>query len=108
MKDLGASPQGRDSIIAARLRMLRAERGYSQADVAKALGISQQTYSNYESKGTPPDSKALIFLCKLYGVSADYLLGLEDEKKQGGGVSKMAAEDVDSIVQQVLSKIKLD
>ena len=107
MKDLGASPQGRDSIVAARLRMLRAERGYSQADVAKALGISQQTYSNYESKGTPPDSKALIFLCKLYGVSADYLLGLDDGK-QGGGVSKMAAEDVDSIVQKVLSKIKLD
>lgn len=107
MKDIGASPQGRDSIIAARLRMLRAERGYSQADVAKSLGISQQTYSNYESKGTPPDSKALIFLCKLYGVSADYLLGLDDEK-QNGGVAKMAAADVDSIVQQVLSKIKRD
>ena len=47
-----------------------------QKDVAKILGITQQTYSQYESGIRKMPIEHLIKLCEFYGVSADYILGL--------------------------------
>ena len=66
---------------ATRLRMLRAEYKLTQAEVANKLGITQQTYSKYENQSINLDSEAIIKICSLYGVSSDYLLGIESSKK---------------------------
>lgn len=99
------------STMAQRLKTLRAEYDLTQAEVAKKLGISQQTYSKYENSSTLVDSDTLIALCKLYGVSADYLLGLNGKRENAAlpvatKCSFTANEDdIDFIVNRVLSKM---
>lgn len=73
--------------LAAKLRSLRAKYNYTQAQVAQSLGISQQTYSNYENKNAAVDSKTLKAICTLYGVSADYLLGISQSESGADDLS---------------------
>ena len=61
-----------------RIRDLREDRDLRQIDVANAVGIDQQTISNYETERTRPDSEALIRLADYFGVSIDYLVGRTD------------------------------
>ena len=53
----------------------------SQAQMAKLLNCSQQTYSRYESHTTEIPLESLIFLAEYYKTSVDYLLGVTNEKK---------------------------
>lgn len=56
------------------LRDIRKERGKTQKQIAKLLGISQQSYSAYENGVSQPPRDALIKLAEYYQVSTDYLL----------------------------------
>lgn len=62
-----------------RLRELRKDRGITQKDLAQALDFSATCYAGYEQGYREPDLKTLRKLCIYFDVSADYLLGLEDE-----------------------------
>lgn len=59
-----------------KLRELRTQYGFTQAQVATHLGISQQAYANYEIGKREPDKHALIKLSELFNVSIDYLFGV--------------------------------
>ena len=61
-----------------RIKELREDRDLRQSDVAKETGIDQRTLSNYETGKTNPDSFAIIRLSEFFGVSCDYLLGVND------------------------------
>ncbi len=61
-----------------RIRDLREDHDYSQAELAKILNVSQSTYSRYESGFLDIPSEILIALSRLYSVSVDYILGLQD------------------------------
>jgi len=63
-----------------RLRELREEKELSQTEMAKKLGVSQQTYSRYESHTTEIPLKLLIALAEFYDTSTDYLLGIKNVK----------------------------
>ncbi|SKC82863.1 helix-turn-helix domain-containing protein [Maledivibacter halophilus] len=63
------------------IRKLREDNDLTQVQVAKVLGTSQQIYSRYELGIRELPIKHLIKLCKYYGVSADYVLGLKDKKE---------------------------
>lgn len=63
-----------------RMRALREDNDLTQTDIAKMLGIAQTTYSQYELYKRPMPIEYLVALCKYYGVSADYMLGLTDKK----------------------------
>lgn len=58
------------------LRDLREDSDLSQWQVAQLLHITQQQYQLYESGKRELPLHHLITLCRHYGVSADYLLGL--------------------------------
>lgn len=62
------------SIIAERIRELREKKGLSQSEVAKLLGMNRTTYVHYETGYSKP-TKKLKDLCALFNVSADYILG---------------------------------
>ncbi len=54
--------------------------GMSQDDLATALGLkSRATIASYESGGDIPGSK-LVAMTKLFHCSADYLLGLTENR----------------------------
>lgn len=64
-----------------RLSELRKE---SQQKIADRFGITQRTYSNYESgKSQIPDDLKIRF-AEYFGVSVDYLLGREEKNSPAG------------------------
>ncbi|MDR0818470.1 MAG: helix-turn-helix domain-containing protein [Oscillospiraceae bacterium] len=65
--------------VANRLVLLRKQGGYSQEDLAEKLGVSRQAISKWERAESSPDTDNLIRLAKLYGVSLDNLLSMNDE-----------------------------
>ena len=64
-----------------RIRSLREDSDYTQDYVASCLGTSQTMYARYERGANELPIRHLVYLCKLYNVSADYILGLTPEKK---------------------------
>ena len=57
------------------LSLLRQEKGISQRQAAKALGISQALLSHYENGAREPGLVFVVKACDFYNVSADFLLG---------------------------------
>lgn len=68
-----------------RLKELRKKLNITQAELAKFLCISQNTYSYWETGKTKIDNNSIAKLADYFGVTADYLLGREvaaDIRKQ--------------------------
>lgn len=59
------------------LRELRENRNYRQEYIARYLGTTQQTYSNYELGLREIPVRHIVKLTRLYHVSADYLLRID-------------------------------
>lgn len=64
----------------ARLRRLRKNKGLTQAQIAKRLGMSQSTYSHVENAIKPLDCGRLEILAKILDVSSESLLRYSDER----------------------------
>ena len=67
-------------ILAERMKILRKEKGITQKEAVKALGISFSAYCRYEYGEREPMAPTIAAMARLFGVSADYLLGLKDER----------------------------
>lgn len=63
-----------------RLRELRKSKKMTQEQAAKRLNLSKTTISGYENNVKTPSLDVLTKLAVLYGVSADYILGLESRR----------------------------
>ena len=63
------------------IRNLRSDNVYTQKQIGDYLGISQNTYSQYEIGVLNYPIDVLIKLADLYGTSIDYLVGRTSEKK---------------------------
>ena len=63
------------------IRNLRIDGGYTQRQIAEYLGVSQNTYSQYEIGVLNYSVDVLMKLADFYGVSVDYLLNRTTEKK---------------------------
>lgn len=63
-------------MLGQRINELRTALRWSQVELAKRLGVAKQTVSNWENENIQPSIEMLIQLAKLFGVTTDYLLGL--------------------------------
>jgi len=70
--------------IANRLVNLRKNKNLSQEALAEELGISRQAVSKWERAESSPDTSNLIMLAKLYSVSLDELLDINQEQFESG------------------------
>lgn len=61
-----------------RIKELRTKKGLSQEQLAKILNIDRSTVNKYESGQSRP-IRYINKLADLFGVSADYILGLDDK-----------------------------
>ena len=75
-----------------KLYELRRAAGLSQEELAERLNVSRQAVSKWENGAAQPELSKLVELSRLYGVSVDELLSLEEAEK---GDAK-AASSVDS------------
>lgn len=62
------------------LKELRTEKGLTQTQIAKEIGVSQGTIYFWENSINEPTASYLVRLSKLFKVSVDYLLGVDDER----------------------------
>ena len=57
---------------------LRKRQYITQTELAARLGVARNTVSRWESGSTSPSPQMMVELVRFFGVSADYLLGLDD------------------------------
>ncbi len=65
--------------IGKKIKELRKEAGLTQKQLAKMLNKSETGFASWEQGLSEPSVNDLRLLCVILEVSADYLLGLEDE-----------------------------
>lgn len=58
----------------------RVRLGMTQQDLAKSIGVTTNTVSNWEIGRFEPTSSRLKQLSEVFGCSVDYLLGSSDER----------------------------
>lgn len=63
-------------MIGERLSEIRKDHGDTQASLAMRLGVSLPTVRAWEQEKSSPSHEMLVSICRLYHISADYLLGL--------------------------------
>lgn len=61
-----------------RLKYLRSKMGYTQADLAKKLSLTRASVNAWEMGLSAPSTPFLVELSRLFNVTTDYLLGLDD------------------------------
>ena len=66
-----------------RLKQAREEKGISQVEAARAIGVSQAAYCYYEQGLRDPSLENIKRLSRLYNVSLDWLVGTEEENAEG-------------------------
>ncbi len=61
-----------------RIKELRAEKGLTQAQLAKQIGVSQKAIDYWERNVNEPKASYIVMLCDYFRISADYLLERKD------------------------------
>ena len=64
-------------MLGQRIGELRTACGWSQVELAKRLRVAKQTVSNWENENIQPSIEMLVRLSHIFGVTTDYLLGLD-------------------------------
>ena len=87
-------------MIADKIKTLRESNGLTQADIAKKLGITRSSVNAWEMGISVPSTMYIVELSRLFGVSADYILGLE--QKASLDISGLDEESVRLLTEMVL------
>ena len=66
-------------IVAERIRLLRAEKGIGQNQLAQDIQVSNASISYWENAKQEPSAQAIYKLARYFDVSADYLLGITND-----------------------------
>ena len=83
------------------LKEARLKSGFSQKDVAENIGVAKSTYSLYESGSREPNVNTIKKLASYLNVSADELLGINDEP-----ITIAAHFDGDEYTEEELDEIR--
>lgn len=67
-------------MIHERIKNLREQYNYSQADLAKKLNIARTSVLSWENQTSVPSMKHIISMAKLFRISTDYLLEVENKR----------------------------
>ena len=71
--------RGRGIDVKNRLRVLRAERNWSQAELAEALGVSRQTINAIEVEKYDPSLPLAFKMARLFGTRIEDIFSETDE-----------------------------
>lgn len=90
-------------MLSEKLREVRLARGISQVELAKLLGVTKQSVSNWENDNIQPSVEMLVKISKALSVSTDYLLELD--AKTYIEVTGLTAQEI-SHIQALINDIK--
>ena len=63
------------------LKTLRTQNNYTQVQLAQKLGLTKSVISAYETGLRLPSYDVLINIAKIFKVSTDYLLGMDNRQE---------------------------
>jgi transcriptional regulator with XRE-family HTH domain len=82
------------------LKQLRKQKGFStMQEFCAAANISFSTYQNYEAGKRLPTAEILMQIAKFYGVTTDYLLGMEPAPNPFADLGLSAASEQEMLAQ---------
>lgn len=87
-----------------RLKELRLQAGLTQKQLADRIWVSKAAIGNYELSDRKPSPEIIVKLAKVFHVSTDYLLGI-DEKEHIIDVSGLSDDEI-AAVQNLVDIIK--
>ena len=90
-------------MVADRIKAIREQRGLTQADLAKQLGITRSSVNAWEQGISAPSTQYIVELAGLFKVSTDYLLGIDTTATVN--VSGLFEYDV-HVVQQLVDHLR--
>ena len=64
-------------MVADRIKSLREQRGLTQTELSKQLGITRSSVNAWEMGISVPSTQYIVELAGIFGVSTDYLLGVD-------------------------------
>ena len=76
-----------------KLKKLRKEKNIYQKELAKFLGVSRPTITQYESGQRKPDYDTLKKIADYFDVSIDYLLGKTKERSSADKIKNAISDD---------------
>lgn len=89
-------------MFATQLSNLRRGSGFTMEQLAKKLGVSKQTISNWENGNIMPSVDAMEKMADFFSVSVDYLLGREEPGNKG-----VLCLDVTGLTEEEIAHIRL-
>lgn len=90
-------------MIADRIKNLREQNGYTQAYLAKHLGITRSSVNAWEMGISVPSTQYVVELAQFFKVSTDFLLGVNGTST----VSVAGLDDNDiELIQKIVSHLR--
>ena len=89
-----------------KLYELRRAAGLSQEELAERLNVSRQAVSKWENGAAQPELSKLVELSRLYGVSVDELLSLEEAEKGDAKAASSVEASTPAPAQETLAAPK--
>lgn len=88
-------------MISERLKNFREDNDLLQKEIAKKIGISQQTYSMWENGTKIIPLKHLNTLCNIYDVNMDYFLGISNKKIKTNKIKTLDKKLIGSNIKKI-------
>ena len=90
-------------MTAEKIKRLREARHWTQAELARRMGISRNGVNSWEQGLSVPSPSCLVELAKIFSVSTDYLLGIE--KLESINVTGLTERDV-ALLTELADKLR--
>lgn len=86
-----------------KVRRLRESRDWSQAELARRAGVTKSAISTYELGMRTPSADVVRAFAKVFGVSADYLLGIAE--RRAVDIEGLSERD-EALVRELVASLK--
>lgn len=92
-------------MVADRIKALRENRGLTQTDLAKYLGITRSSVNAWEQGISVPSTQYIVELANLFKISTDYLLGRDKMATISvAGLTESDVELIDKLIDTLREK----
>lgn len=92
-------------MLGEQIKNLRTAKGINQVEMAKNLGVTKQSVSNWENENIMPSIDMLIKIADYFSVTTDFLLGLsENHTLNTDGLSETQIAHIQVLIDDILGK----
>lgn len=90
-------------MLGEQIRSLRVNKGLNQVELAKILGVTKQSVSNWENENIMPSIDMLVKISNYFSVSTDYLLGLSEKHSLNtDGLTELQIAHIQTLIDDIL------